>query len=301
MPLVSMSSLLSHAEKNSYAVGYFESWDLYSLLGVMDAAEKMHSPVIVGFNGGFLGSGGREIPENIYHYAGLGLAVCHHASVPAALMLNEAENVPLLVKGLKAGFNTIMHDHECCTFEESLVINKYLVRTAHAQDAEVEAEIGLLPAADVSTDTISEGKDTDPEEADYFVRETGVDALAVAVGNVHMLEGGKKSMLDLNLISAIRKRISIPLVIHGGTGIDESHLRDCIRAGISKINVGTALRRTFIDTLKLYFSEENVDKLDPNEVTSKGGSMDMLVRARKNITCEVCRFMNILGSENKAG
>lgn len=300
MPLVSMRSLLTHAEKNKYAVGYFESWDMHSLLGVMDAAEKMRSPVIVGFNGGFIGSGEREIPENIYHYAGLGLAVCAHASVPAALILNEAESVPLLIKGLKAGFNVIMHDHESCSFEESLAINKYLVRTAHAQDAEVEAEIGQLPAADVSTNTISEGFNTDPEKAVNFIRETDIDALAVAVGNVHMLEGRKKSMLDLNLIEELRKRISIPLVIHGGTGIDENHLKDSISAGISKVNVGTVLRRALIDTLKQYFEEESVDRLDPNEATSKGGNKDMLVRARKNICAEVCRFMNIFGSENKA-
>lgn len=300
MPLVSMSSLLAHATKNKYAVGYFESWDMHSLLGVMDAAEKMRSPVIVGFNGGFIGNTERETTENIYHYGGLGTAVCAHSSVPAALILNEAENVPLLIKGLKAGFNVIMHDHECCSLEESLSINKYLVRTAHAQDAEVEAELGQLPAADVSTNTISEGIKTDPEEAAHFIQETGVDALAVAVGNVHMLEGERKSMLDLDLIESIRKRVAIPLVIHGGTGIDETHLKDSIRAGISKINVGTVLRRALIDTLKRYFEEEPVDRLDPNEITSKGGRRDVLVRARKNICAEVCRFMDIFGSENKA-
>ena len=103
MPMVSMKKILQHAEQNRYAVGYFESWDLYSILGVIDAAEKMGSPVIIGFNGGFIGNKEREKPENIYHYGGLGIALCEQTEVPAALILNEATDVDLLVKGLKAG------------------------------------------------------------------------------------------------------------------------------------------------------------------------------------------------------
>lgn len=301
MAICSMKRILQHAEKNRYAVGYFEAWDLYSILGVIDAAEEMQSPVIIGFNGGFLGNKQRRKPENIYHYGSLGKAICEQAEVPAALILNEATDVNLLIKGLKAGFSVIMHDHESCTPEESLEINKYLVRVAHSQDAEVEAELGRLPSADVSNNSVSPGEETDPEEARDFVMQTGVDALAIAVGNVHMLEGGNKSSLNLGLIDRIRGKVSVPLVLHGGTGIEESVLKEAIARGITKINVGTVLRRIYIDTLKEYFQKEDVDKIDPNEVTSTGGGRDMMTQARGNIREEVCRFMDVFGSSGRAG
>ena len=300
MALVPMSRLLKHARRHAYAVGYFESWNMESILGVIDAAEQMESPVIIGFNGGFIGHEDRIVKENIYYYAGLGRAVAAYAKVPVAFIFNEADDVPLLIKALKAGFNVIMHDHESCTFEESLEINKYLVRVAHAQDAEVEAEIGLLPAADVATNTMTAGEHTDPDEAEDFVRQTNVDALAIAVGNVHMLEGEKKASLDLGLIEKLSKKVSVPLVLHGGTGVDEKDLKDAIKLGIAKVNVGTILRRTFIDKLKSYYLSREVDTLDPNEVTSKGGEMDMLVSARRAITDEVNRMMNLFGSVKKA-
>ncbi len=299
MALQSMKTLLRHAENNNYAVGYFEAWDLYSILGVIDAAEKMRSPVIIGFNGGFLGNMHRKKPVNIYHYGSLGRAICEHSDVPASLILNEADNVELLIKGLKAGFSVIMHDHESCTPEESLAINKYLVRVAHSQDAEVEAEIGQLPAANAAEKTITAGENTDPDEAVAFVRETGVDALAVAVGNVHMLEGESKSSLDLSLIDRIKGKVDIPLVLHGGTGIEETILKEGITRGISKINVGTALRRIYIDTLKDFFEKEDVEQLDLNEVTSMGGDLDMMTRCRVNIEDAVCRFIELFGSSGQ--
>ncbi len=295
-----MSRLLTHARQHAYAVGYFESWNMESMLGVIDAAEQMESPVIIGFNGGFIGHEDRIVTENIYYYAGLGRAVASHANVPVAFIFNEADNVPLLVKALKAGFNVIMHDHESCTFEESIEVNKYLVGIAHAQDAEVEAEIGLLPAVDMATNTMTAGENTDPDEAEDFVRQTDVDALAIAVGNVHMLEGQKKSSLYMDLVETLSKKVSVPLVLHGGTGVDEHDLKEAIKLGIAKVNVGTILRRTFIDALKGYYLSREVDTLDPNDVTSKGGEMDMLVFARRAITGEVIRMMNLFGSIKKA-
>jgi fructose/tagatose bisphosphate aldolase len=182
-----------------------------------------------------------------------------------------------------------------------LEINKYLVKTAHYQDAEVEAEIGQLPSLNVSTNTMTGGEKTDPEQAFDFVQQTGVDALAIAVGNVHMLEGKEKSSLDLDLIEKLQRKIPVPLVLHGGTGVNEDDIIQAIKLGICKVNVGTVLRRTFIDSLKSYYRSNDVDKLDPNDVTSKGGELDMLVQARKNISEEVIRMLRLFGSVKKAG
>jgi len=299
MALYAMSNLLSHAREHRYAVGYFEAWNLESVLAVKDAAEELDSPVIIGFNGGFVGNPARRITENVRHYAGLGRAIAEASSVPMSLILNEADKVELLVDGIEAGFNVVMHNHERCTVQESIEINRYLAATAHAAGAEVEAELGELPAADARTNTLSEGQATDPQEAVHFVEQTGVDALAVAVGNVHMLEG-RKAALDLQLISALADKVPVPLVLHGGTGIDDEELREAIRIGVAKINIGTLLRRTFINSLRRYFQERDVDTLDLNEVTSTGGGDDMLVAARTAMTREIGRLMRVFGSAGKA-
>ncbi len=295
MPLVPMSRLLRHAGAHHYAVGYFESWNLESILAVKDAAEQADSPVILGFNGGFLEDPRREIGENLYHYGALGRAIASQARVPAALILNEAALVPTLVKALAAGFNAVMHDHQMCSPEESLAINQYLARTAHAMDAEVEAELGELPAHDPRTGSERGGRKTDPEAAAVFVRATGVDALAVAVGNVHMLEG-RQAGLDFGLLKALRERVEVPLALHGGTGIEPSALREAIRLGIAKVNVGTALRRAFLNALGLWFREHDPAGADPNEATSTGGRDNALLAARRAVAAQVLAMMSTFGS-----
>lgn len=300
MPLVSMTSLLRHALDRGYAVGYFEAWNLESLLAVKDAAEQAESPVIIGFNGKFLGNRHRRVKENINHYGSLGRSVAEHSRVPMALILNEADEPALLETALDAGFNVVMRDHEGCSLEQSIQINMSLVRAAHAVGAEVEAELGELPAWEIGEKKMSAGIVTDPCEAERFVEKTGVNALAVAVGNVHILEG-RKSRLDLDLLAQLRKRIRIPLVLHGGTGIDKDDLKAAIAGGICKVNVGTALRRTFINSLNSWFQKHNADLLDPGEVTSMGGELDMMAAARADIAAEVVRLMSIFGSVKKAG
>jgi len=299
MALVSMKRMMNHALANKYAVGYFEAWNMDSILAVVDTAEKTNSPVIIGFGGQFIGSRKRTVKENIYHYGSLGKSIAENTKVPVALLLNEAHEIPMLINGLKAGFNAIMYEDHTIPMKEFIEINKYLVRTAHYCGAEVEAEIGELPNADISTDTLSDGKMTDPDEAAYFVEETGIDALAVAVGNVHLLEG-KKFDLDFELIKTLRKKIKVPLVLHGGTGISPENLKEAIKLGMCKVNVGTVLKRVYIKSIQSYLRDHEVDKMDPHDVIGRGGEIDMLCVAREAITEEVRKYIKILGCENKA-
>ncbi|HHW47335.1 MAG TPA: class II fructose-bisphosphate aldolase [Clostridiaceae bacterium] len=299
MALVSMKSLMNHALENKYAVGYFESWNLESVLSVIDAAERTNSPVIIGFSGMFLGNDERKVEENIYHYGSLGKAIAENSKVPVALLLNEADKVSILINGLKAGFNAIMYQDPKKSFEETIEITKYITRTAHYVGADVEAEVGELPNADIASNTVKGGELTDPDKAEYFVEQTEVDALAVSIGNVHLLEG-KKSELDFDLLKTLRKRIKVPLVLHGGTGISEDNLKEAIKLGMCKINVGTVLKRVFINYIQTYLKSNNVDSIDPHEVIGKGGAKDMLCGAREAMSEEIIRFIKIFGSENKA-
>jgi fructose/tagatose bisphosphate aldolase len=219
--------------------------------------------------------------------------------VPVALLLNEAHEISMLINGLIAGFNAIMYEDHTMSIKEFTEVNRYLARTAHYCGAVVEAEIGELPNADIATGTVSKGTMTDPDEAVWFVSETGIDALAVAVGNVHLLEN-RKSDLDFDLISLLRKKVSVPLVLHGGTGISSENLKEAIRLGMCKVNVGTVMKRAFLNTVQGYLKDHDVAKMDPHDVVGRGGEMDMLSASREAITAEVIRYMKIFGCENKA-
>lgn len=299
MPLVTMRSLLRHARANQYAVGYFEAWNMESLLAVIDAAEQTSSPVIIGFGGQFLGSKKRKVKENIFHYGSLGKAIASHSKVPVALLLNEAQDVSMLMNGLKSGFNAIMFEGNGMAAKDFIEVNKYLVKTAHYFGADVEAEVGKLPDSDITTDTIIGGRKTDVDEAVFFVSETGIDALAVAVGNIHLLEN-KKAELDFDLIKDLRKKISVPLVLHGGTGIAFCDLEKAIRLGVCKVNVGTILKRAYLDYIQSYMQDHNVRQMDPHNVIGRGGDEDMLCGARKAITDTIVEFMKVLRCENQA-
>jgi ketose-bisphosphate aldolase len=299
MPLIPMRNLMRHALAKKYAVGYFEAWNMESLQAVVNAAEETNSPVIIGFGGQFVGSKKRKVKENIYHYGHLGSAMAKHSKVPVALLLNEAHEVSLLMNGLKSGFNAIMLEGNGMPASEFIEINKYLVKTAHYFGADVEAEVGKLPDSDISNNTINGGKKTDVDEAINFVKETGIDALAVAVGNVHLLEN-KKVTLDFDLIATLRKKIPVPLVLHGGTGIAFDELEEAIRLGVCKVNVGTVLKRAYLDYIQSYLKDHNVKKMDPHNVIGRGGEEDMLCGAREAVTDVILGFMKILGCENKA-
>lgn len=206
----------------------------------------------------------------------------------------------MLFNGLEAGFNAVMYESHDSTLEELVKINKDLVKEASKYRAAVEAEIGRLPDADIASDTISAGCKTNPDEAEYFVRETGVDALAVSVGNVHLLENGKAS-LDFELIRHLARKIPVPLVLHGGTGITDEDMREAISLGMCKVNVGTILKRVYLTAIQKHLKTYDVNRINPHDIIGLGGEMDMLSEARNGVMEEVVRFIRILGSENKAG
>src|SRR5579863_9651351 len=210
MTLVPMPDLLANARAGGYAVGYFEAWDGYSLEAVVAAAEAERAPVILGFGcmlieQGWLEGGGIE------ELGCIGRRVAESCTVPASLLLNEAHTLGHALRGIEAGFNAVM----LC--DSDTKVTTRLVEAAHASGVAVEAELGHLPdgGGDGRVDS-SHATLTDPGEAATFVAATGVDSLAVSFGNVHTLEGAQAS-IDLDRLAAVRARVSVPLVAHGGT------------------------------------------------------------------------------------
>ena len=287
--------IVRRARERGYAIGYFESWNLESLQGVVDAVEQTGSPTILGFNGEFLSRPERIATERLDIYAAMGQAGCGSAKVPCGLIFNECADDQWIARAIDLGFNLVMPANPNVGFEEYVAWVRSVVRRAHEKGVGVEAEVGELPCG---TSGVSEGAGaaSDPELAGRFVEATGVDLLAVSVGNVHVLIDGQRG-LDLDRLEAIRKRVSIPLVLHGGSGIAVADLRAAIRLGVAKVNYGTYVKQRYLAAVRaaLAASEPN-----PHELLGMGGRRDVMVAGRLAVRDAVLERIGLLGCSGKA-
>ena len=300
MSSIRCADLLKHAQDHSYAVGYFEAWTLESLLAVVRAGEIARSPVMIGFCGEYLASPRRKFKEDMGLYGAIARHVAQSASVPVATLLNESIDMNVAYQGVKADFDMVMFVDEQMPIDELTAKTRSLVAFAHACGVAVEGEVGSLGIADQSTGQKNAGHSTDPEIAARFVQQTKVDALAVSIGNVHFLEGSKVQ-LDFDLLEQLHKRIPVPLVLHGGTGVEKQDFQAGIERGIAKVNVGAGLKRVVIESNRQYFGENDTTRMNPNDVLGRGGALDIGMRSQTALIEEVLGFMRAFGSENKAG
>lgn len=293
MPLVPVPALMRAALAGQYAVGYFESWSLDSLQGVIDAAEASRSPVIIGFNGEFMSAAHRLAPERLDWYGALGVAAATSASVPCGFIFNECPYDDWVRRAVTAGFNVVMPipDHA-----ESLA--EYTARTAaivsyaHAHGVAVEAELGTLPFGREHP-----GEVTDPAQAVAFVRATQIDLLAVSAGNVHVLLQGRRAV-DVARIAALREAVSVPLVLHGGTGIEDDSLRRAIRHGVAKVNYGTVLKQAYLNAIRGRLDAQGVPT--PHHLLGIGGAEDLMLAGRLAVRDAVLHKIDLLGSAGRA-
>ena len=247
MALASLTTLLAQARANGYALGYFEAWDASSFEAVVEAAEAERAPAIIGA-GCLLGHQPWFDRGGIELLGAIGSEAARSARVPVALLLNETHTLGQSLRGLDAGFNAVMMHTGEMGYAEAVAAVRQLAAAAHARGAAVEAELGNLPDATSGTIDHSAAGLTDPDEAASFVEATGVDCLAVSVGNVHLLEHGT-AVIDLDRLQAVHERVDVPLAVHGGTGFPADAVAPAIAAGVAKFNVGTAVRRAFLHGL----------------------------------------------------
>jgi len=293
-----MSEMLAHAREKRYAVGYFEAFNMDAMLAVLSAAEQANSPVIIGFGGQFLSSEKRAVEEDVYLYGAIAQQAAKRSKVATAVLLNESNQLPMIYQGMQAGFNAVMYQNPGEDFHETRRITKEVCREAHSRGIDVESEIGELPIADIATGKRTKGANTDPDVALAFVEYTGIDALAVAIGNVHLLED-KKSDLDFELLQELNDKCPVPLVLHGGTGISDEDMKAAISFGITKVNVGTALKRAYINAIGPFYLDKDINKIDPHITIGWGGRDDMLSCGRDAIASKVLEFIELFGSANQ--
>jgi ketose-bisphosphate aldolase len=299
MTLTSFPELMSSAERGGYAVGYFESWNLESLLAVADAAEAARSPVILGFSGLSIPDPTRVVQDRLEPYAALGLAVCRDLAVPACLLFNESPFLQWVWKALDVGFNMVMFSDDELESPQQEEIVRQVVGRARPLGIAVEAEMTSVPGVHGGlSQAPADLQLTDPAAAGAFVRRTGVDALAVNIGQAHV-HGRSQLSLDFERLAALRKAVSVPLVLHGASSVGRKELAEAVRLGIRKINVGSAIKRAYFEAVRSAGVKAG-DAYDPYQVVGSGLRADAETAGRIAMHAVVEDFMRLFGSAGKA-
>ena len=261
MPLVTSEEMLLQAQRGGYAVGAFNIENMEMVQAVIQAAEELRAPVLL-----------QTTPSTV-RYAGVALyaanaaAAAREASVPVALHLDHGSSFALAMQALRAGYTSLMIDGSQKPLDENIALTAQVVAAASPNRIPVEAELGRVGGKEDDLDGGAGGY-TDPGEAAEFVRRTGVSSLAVAIGTAHGVYHGTPR-LDVGRLEEIRRAVDIPLVLHGASGLSDEAVRECIRAGICKVNFATELRIAYTRGVRRVL-EEDPDVFDPKRYGSAG-------------------------------
>jgi fructose-bisphosphate aldolase class II len=255
VPLVTTAELVRDASSHGAGVTAFNVITLEHAEGIIAGAQRSGRPVIL------------QVSENTVKFHG-GLirplaaalaALASEADIPVSLHLDHAESAALWHDAASAGYSSVMVDCGSLPYEQNEAITAEVTKQLQQQGLSVEAELGYVGGKDTQvTNAHAPGTRTDPQQAAAFVEATGVDALAVAVGSSHAMTT-QTAELDLGLIAALRAAVAVPLVLHGSSGVPADMLRAAVRAGIVKVNIGTALNVAYTGTLR----EALTAKADP--------------------------------------
>lgn len=306
--LVSLKNILDKANRKGYAIGAFNINNLEILQAVMDGAVAERAPVILQTSEGAVSYAGME------ELAALVRIEAKKTKIPIVFHLDHGKNFDLVKYAIKSGYYTsVMFDGSSLPFDENIKKTKEIVRLAHAKKISVEAELGAIAGIE---DFVSVGERdahlTDPNQAQEFVKKTGCDALAVAIGTSHGAYKFKDlPKLDLKRLEQIKKLVKIPLVLHGASGVpsdlkahclrhggkigqargvSDALIKKAIKFGINKVNIDTDLRIAFTVGIRHEMSREP-KQIDPREI---------LGEAKKEITKIVRQKIRLLGSSDKS-
>lgn len=231
--LANLNDVLKKAQKEHYAVGLFNTIDSDMAEAVISAAEEMESPVIIGTAQVLLPYGELKLISPSLR------SLAERAKVPVVLHYDHGLTFDRCMEALQLGYTSIMFDGSAGDSDKNIEETAMMVRIAHAMGVSVEGEIGHVGQA-ASGDGETDDQYTTSEEAAAFVRATGVDALAVAIGTAHGVYKTKPK-LDIERLRQIRAQLDTPLVLHGGSGLTDDDFRNTITAGIAKVNIFTDL------------------------------------------------------------
>ncbi|MGR6118015.1 class II fructose-bisphosphate aldolase [Aeribacillus composti] len=232
MPLVTMREIFASAEEDNFGIGAFSVANMEMVMGAIQAAEELRSPII-------LQIAEVRLKHSPLHLIGpLMVEAAKQSVVPVAVHFDHGLTYEKIKQALDIGFTSVMYDGSHLPLKENIEKTKEIVKLANFYGATVEAEIGRVGGSEDGSEDI-EITITGVEEAEKFAEETKVDALAIAIGNAHGVYKGEPN-LRFDRLKEIDERVEIPLVLHGGSGIEENDFKECIKLGIRKINVATS-------------------------------------------------------------
>ncbi|MCR5000446.1 MAG: class II fructose-bisphosphate aldolase [Lachnospiraceae bacterium] len=279
---VTSKEMLEKAQKGGYAVGAFNIENMEMVKAVIAAAEELKAPVMIQTTPGTVRYGTLET------YAAIVRSEAERACVPICLHLDHGSSFEMAVQAIKAGYSSVMIDGSKLLLKDNIALSKSVVDVGKAVGIPVESELGKVGGKE--DDTVSNGPSyTDPEEAKRFVEETGTDSLAIGIGTAHGVYK-EKPVLNKDRISEIRKVVSVPLVLHGSSGLSDEDVRDCVKRGMCKVNFATELRQAYLKaTRELLNSDDSI--IDPKKIG---------VAAMKAVKAQVEYRIRVCGSDGKA-
>lgn len=298
MTITHFNDLMAHARIEQYAIGYFESWSLESLMAIADAAEATNSPVLLGFSGIYLNHPKRVRSEILSVYSTTGLEICHQMSVPSLLVFNESPHIEWVQEAIDLGFGLVMFSDDQLTFTDQMTQVQQVVEVAHQAGAAVEGEAESLPGMGGELlEMPDDARLTNVETAREFVEKTGVDAFAVNLGQMHF-HGKRAVRLKLDLLKELYQSLEVPLVLHGSTSISDKDLENAVNYGIRKINVGSVLKQTYFEAMRGGWADTG-HTYNPYEIIGSGFKEDVLMAGRIALQEKVEHYMRLFGSAGK--
>ena len=284
MVFVTNNELLSKAEKEGYAVGAFNTNNLEITLSIVEAAVAERAPVILAVSPGAMEYAG------VAYLSAIAEVASESADVPVSLHLDHGTSMEHVEAALDHGFSSVMIDGSKLPFEKNVGLTCQAVELAREKGASIEGELGrLVGVEDAVSVSEREASMTDPEQAAEFVRRTGVDALAVAIGNAHGWYKGRPD-LDFGRLRAIKSKVGTFLVLHGASGIPDDMIREAGSIGVDKINIDTEVRDAFRQAVA-GFVAANPEVIDPRKI---------LMPSREAMREVVARKMRLFGCAGKA-
>lgn len=261
MPLVTSKKMLLDAQKGGYAVGAFNVENMEMVKAVIAAAEELNAPVILQTTPSTVKYGSLET------YAAIVAAEAKKATVPVCLHLDHGNSYELAMAAIEAGYSSVMIDGSHESLENNIAITKKVVEDAEKKEIPVEAELGKVGGKEDDLEAEAD-MNTDPIEAKQFVDRTRVSSLAIAIGTAHGFYAGTP-VLDKERVSEIKALVSVPLVLHGASGLSNEEIKECVNRGMCKVNFATELRVAYTDAVKRVL-EEKPETFDPKKIGEVG-------------------------------
>jgi ketose-bisphosphate aldolase len=286
--ITSVKEILTKAKENGYAVGAFNTVNLETTRAIVEAAREMRSPAII------------QVTEKTMEYAG-GRGIFHliknnaefyAPEIPIGIHLDHGKSFEIIQRAVAIGLTSVMYDGSRKDYADNLQMTKEIVEYCHEKGVVVQAELGDVPyIGEIGMGEVDWDKYmTDPGQAEEFVQKTGIDALAVAIGNAHGFFKERKEP-DYDRLEIINKLVSIPLILHGASDWENGRVKEVIKRGISCFNVDTAIRLAFVSSLLNISQHPAYASFDIRAILSS---------AREAVEETVKDKMKIFGSDGKA-